>query len=95
MYEIIMHTLEHTLEESLGLLPFLLITYIIMEYIEHKMSAHTSRMVGRSGKFGPLIGALAGVFPQCGTFDTLYEGDHCDHCRSSVRFCYFCYSKRA
>ena len=34
MYEIIMHTLEHTLEESLGLLPFLLITYIIMEYID-------------------------------------------------------------
>lgn len=66
MYEIIIHALEHTLEESLGLLPFLLITYIVMEYIEHKMSSHTNRMVGRSGKFGPLIGALAGVFPQCG-----------------------------
>lgn len=37
-----------------------------MEYIEHKMSAGTRRVVQASGRFGPLIGSIAGIFPQCG-----------------------------
>lgn len=62
MYEIILDTLK----DGVRLLPFLLITYIIMEYMEHKMSAHTRHMVQASGRFGPLIGSIAGIFPQCG-----------------------------
>ena len=62
MYDIILDTLK----DGIRLLPFLLITYIIMEYMEHKMSAHTRHVVQASGRFGPLIGSIAGIFPQCG-----------------------------
>ena len=62
MYDIILDTLM----DGIRLLPFLFITYIIMEYIEHKMSAGTRRVVQASGRFGPLIGSIAGIFPQCG-----------------------------
>ncbi len=52
--------------DSIKLLPFLFITYLIMEYIEHKTKEKTKRAVKKSGKFGPLIGSILGVFPQCG-----------------------------
>lgn len=71
------HSIEHTLEESIRLLPFLLITYIIMEYIEHKMGESTQRFVQTSGKLGPVIGSIAGAFPQCGfsaAAASLYSG---------------------
>ena len=61
MYDIILDTLM----DGIRLLPFLFVTYIVMEYIEHKMSAGTRRVVQASGRFGPLIGSIAGIFPQC------------------------------
>ena len=60
------HALEHTLEESLRLLPFLLITYIIMEAIEDKIGEHAQAFVQTSGKLGPVVGGILGAFPQCG-----------------------------
>ena len=44
-----------TIIDSLKLLPFLLIAYIILEYIEHKISDKTKEKVKKSGKFGPLV----------------------------------------
>lgn len=58
--------LEETLIDSIKLLPFLFITYLIMEYIEHKTSKKTKEIIKKSGKFGPAIGSLLGIFPQCG-----------------------------
>lgn len=55
-----------TLIDSLKLAPFLLLTYIIMEYLEHKTGEHTQKIVGRAGKWGPVLGAAAGAVPQCG-----------------------------
>lgn len=52
--------------DSLKLIPFLFVTYLIMEYIEHKTNKKTENLVKQSGKFGPLIGGILGVFPQCG-----------------------------
>ena len=52
--------------DAVKLLPFLLVTYIAMEYMEHKMGEKAKRTVERAGRFGPVIGALFGVFPQCG-----------------------------
>ncbi len=52
--------------ECLRLLPFLFITYLIVEYIEHRMSARTKEWIYRAGRFGPLLGSLCGVIPQCG-----------------------------
>lgn len=60
------HALIHTIKDSIKILPFLFITYLIMEYIEHRMKEKTKKIVKNSGKFGPLLGGVLGVFPQCG-----------------------------
>lgn len=61
-----LHTIEHTIIDSVKLLPFLFITYLIMEFIEHKTKDKTKEAIKKSGKFGPLIGSILGIFPQCG-----------------------------
>ena len=62
MFEVI----EDALIDSVKLLPFLLITYLIMEFIEHKTSGKSKEAIKKSGKFGPIIGSILGIFPQCG-----------------------------
>lgn len=65
------------LADCVRLLPFLFLTYLAMEYIEHKAGGKMQRMIQRSGKCGPVFGSLLGAFPQCG-FSTvasnLYAG---------------------
>lgn len=61
-----LEVLEETIIDSIKLLPFLLITYLIMEYIEHKTSQKAKEAIRKSGKFGPAIGSILGIFPQCG-----------------------------
>lgn len=61
-----LEVIEDTLIDGVKLLPFLLITYIIMEYIEHKTSEKAKKSIKKSGKYGPLIGSVLGVVPQCG-----------------------------
>jgi len=76
MHELL-HVLEHTLLDSIKILPFLLIAYLIMEFIEHKTTDKTRNAIKKSGKFGPFIGSLLGAFPQCGfsvTATNLYAG---------------------
>jgi len=73
----LLHVLEHTLLDSIKILPFLLIAYLIMEFIEHKTTDKTRNAIKESGKFGPFIGSLLGAFPQCGfsvTATNLYAG---------------------
>lgn len=52
--------------DALKLLPFLFVTYLIMEYIEHKTGDKTKCIIKKSGKWGPVLGAILGIFPQCG-----------------------------
>ncbi len=52
--------------DSVKLLPFLLVTYIVMEYMEHRMGERAKGAIGRAGRFGAFWGAVFGVFPQCG-----------------------------
>ena len=65
-----LHTLEHVvvhaIKDNLSIIPFLFITYCIMESMEHAVSTKTEGMVKYSGKMGPLFGGLLGVIPQCG-----------------------------
>lgn len=58
--------LLETIIDSLKLLPFLFLTYLLMEYLEHKMSDKTKKIIKNAGKAGPLYGAILGAFPQCG-----------------------------
>ena len=63
--------------DTLYLIPFLLVTYLVMEWLEHKTGARTQQAIRRTGKAGPAIGALLGVVPQCGfsaAASTLYAG---------------------
>lgn len=52
--------------DSLKLLPFLFVVYLIMKILEHKSNSHTEKIIKKSGKFGPIIGSALGIFPQCG-----------------------------
>ena len=61
-----LEVIEETLLDSIKLIPFLFIAYLIMEYIEHKTSKKSRETIKKSGKFGPLIGSFLGIFPQCG-----------------------------
>lgn len=71
------HVLEHTILDSIKLLPFLFITYVAMEFLEHKTSEKMNKTLKKAGKVGPLIGSILGVFPQCGfsaAASNLYAG---------------------
>ena len=52
--------------DSIKLLPFLFIVYLIMEFLEHKSNSKTEKIIKKSGKFGPVVGSILGAFPQCG-----------------------------
>lgn len=52
--------------DCIKLIPFLFITYFIMEYLEHKTSNKHKEHMKKSGKLGPVIGGLLGAVPQCG-----------------------------
>lgn len=66
MLHILEHALEHSVGDVIGLLPFLFLTYLLMELMEHYAGSNFSKAIQNSGKFGPLIGAVIGVIPQCG-----------------------------
>lgn len=52
--------------DTLKLLPFLFLTYLCMEFLEHKAGEATNRMIKKAGKWGPVAGSLLGAVPQCG-----------------------------
>lgn len=62
MKEIILDTLI----DGLKLLPFLFVTFLIMEFIEHKFNKKSKAKITKAGKLGPLFGSLLGAVPQCG-----------------------------
>ena len=74
-----------TLLDSVKLLPFLFITYLLMEELEHKTGGKAKNRIRSAGKSGPVWGALLGVIhsvafcsgvkPLCGT---------CDHSRNTA-----------
>ncbi len=64
--ETFFHVLLHTAEDALKLLPFLFLTYLAMEALEHYAGDRTLSAIKKSKKWGPLAGALFGVVPQCG-----------------------------
>lgn len=55
-----------TIVDSLKLIPFLLVAFLIIELLEHKLNNKTKNIITKSKKIGPIIGSLLGVIPQCG-----------------------------
>lgn len=52
--------------DVLKLLPFLFVAFLILEYIEHKMSEKNEQLLINNRKIGPVMGSFLGAFPQCG-----------------------------
>lgn len=77
MIHILEHTLLHTIEDSVKLLPFLFLTYLLMELLEHTTGGKVQNKIKNAGKVGPLWGGLLGIMPQCGfsaAASSLYAG---------------------
>lgn len=64
--DLIPHLLEHALEDTIYLVPFLFVTYFLLEVLEHKAGNRAANLVRKAGIAGPLVGALLGAVPQCG-----------------------------
>lgn len=66
LWHLLGHSLEHSVEDTLVLVPFLFVTYLAMEALEHGAAGFSERVILRAGKAGPVVGALLGALPQCG-----------------------------
>ena len=58
--------LLHGLLDTLKIIPFLFLTYLLMEFIEHKAGDKAESFMKRAGVFAPVAGGLLGAVPQCG-----------------------------
>ena len=56
----------HGLLDTLKIIPFLFLTYLLMEFIEHKAGDKAEGFMQRAGRFAPAVGGLLGAVPQCG-----------------------------
>lgn len=64
--DLLPHLLEHAFEDTIYLVPFLLVTYLLLEILEHKAGDKAAVLVKKAGIAGPFVGALLGAVPQCG-----------------------------
>ncbi len=62
MYDVILDTII----DSLKLVPFLFVAFLIIEFTEHKLNKKSRQKLEKSGKLGPFIGSILGIIPQCG-----------------------------
>ena len=77
MQTIIMDSFIDTIRDTATLIPFLFITYLIMEWLERRTEEQSVAVLSRIGKLGPVFGAGAGIIPQCGfsaAAASLYSG---------------------
>lgn len=73
MWDVILDTLL----DSVKLVPFLFLTYLAMEYLEHKTAGKLQKTIQKGGRLGPLFGGVLGAVPQCGfsaAASNLYAG---------------------
>lgn len=75
--QLFVHIVEHSFADTLPLVPFLFVTYVVLEVLEHMAGERVNAAVRRAGSAGPVIGAVLGIVPQCGFSAmgaTLYAG---------------------
>lgn len=66
LFTFLEEVLLHGLLDTLKIIPFLFLTYLLMEYIEHRSSERAEQFMKKAGVFGPAVGGALGVLPQCG-----------------------------
>lgn len=64
--DLLVDVLADSVIDTLKLIPFLLVTYLAMEALEHFASNKVKEAVEHAGAAGPVVGALLGALPQCG-----------------------------
>ncbi len=64
--DILIDILSEAVIDTLKLVPFLFVTYLVMEAIEHKAGEKAEEAIKKAGIAGPVVGSLLGIFPQCG-----------------------------
>lgn len=64
--EIFLHGLWHTVKDLLILAPLLYLTYLLVSYFSHNDNEKYSKILHRTKKAGPVVGAFLGCVPQCG-----------------------------
>ncbi|MGN0075580.1 MAG: putative manganese transporter [Parafannyhessea sp.] len=64
--QLFVDVLLDAVHDTLELVPFLFVTYLAMEALEHAAGGKTERIIARADKSGPVVGALLGALPQCG-----------------------------
>lgn len=77
MKELLIDSFKDAMLDTVKLIPFLLITYIVMEWLERKTAGRQAHVLGKAEKLGPLIGGVLGIVPQCGfslMASNLYSG---------------------
>lgn len=65
------------LHDSIKLVPFLFLTYFLMEELEHRTGSKVQKRIRQAGNLGPLWGSVLGILPQCGfsaAASSLYAG---------------------
>lgn len=78
MLEQFIEILKHTLQDTIVMLPFLFLTYIVLEALERKSSFSITTKLSHLQRYAPLCAALLGLIPQCG-FSVIAAGLYVDH----------------
>ena len=63
-FPFVWESLKHAFFDTLPLLPWLLLIYVVIELLENKTNLASNNRLG--GKLGPVIGSATGLIPQCG-----------------------------
>ena len=61
-----MDWLVDALLDTLKLLPYLMVAFLLLEFIEHKLSKKNEKLLAKNKKYGPIVGGILGAVPQCG-----------------------------
>lgn len=77
MGRLLIEVIQDSVMDSAKLIPFLFLAYLAMECLEHRAGAGARSLIRRAGRFGPVVGGLLGLVPQCGlsaAASNLYAG---------------------
>ncbi len=75
--ELVFHILDHAVLDTVKMLPFLFVAFLILEALESASEKYHQFILEKGGKAGPILGAILGCFPQCGfsvMASNLYSG---------------------